>query len=262
LLNGWLVSINKSPADITSEELREYFLYLQNERKLSHVSRAATLSAIKFLFERTLKREWEFFEVIHIKREKKQPVILSQEEVRDILSCIRLEHHRVCLKTIYACGLRISEGVGLQVDWIDSARMQLHVHLGKGGQDRRVPLPESTLEELRQYWLTHRQPVWMFPKRDRWGRVITPVEGAMTTRSVAVTFKAALRDSPVTKAATVHTLRHSWATHLLEAGVHLRLIQQWLGHRSPRTTMLYTHLTQAATASGIERINEIVASIG
>ena len=163
------------------------------------------------------------FERIRPKKETKQPVILSRGEVHDILSRIRLPHYRVCLSTIYACGLRISEGAGLQVAHIDSARMQLHIHSGKGNKDRRVPLPEQSLSQLRQFWVTHRHPVWLFPKRNR-GGMIPEAKSAMSSVSVGSAFKAALAESGVGKAATVHTLRHSWATHLLEAGVHLRLI--------------------------------------
>jgi site-specific recombinase XerD len=251
---------NKSPDQVSEEELRRYFLYLKDERKLSRSSCTVALCGIKFLVEYTLKQEMPVFERIRPKKEKKQPVILSRMEVHDILSRLRLSHHRVCLSTIYACGLRISEGAGLPVSHIDSARQQLHIRSGKGNKDRRVPLPEQTLWQLRHHWVTHRHPVWLFPKRDRRG-VLPGATSAMTTRSVARAFQAALAESGVGKAATVHTLRHSWATHLLEAGVQLRLIQQWLGHSSPKTTASYTHLTQEAQALAVARVNELVAGL-
>ncbi len=251
---------NKSPDQTSEEELRRYFLYLKDERKLSRSSCTVALCGIKFLFENTLQRSWPVFDRIRPKKEKKQPVVLSRMEVRDILIRLRLSHHQVCLSTIYACGLRISEGAGLQVSHIDSARQQLHIRSGKGNKDRRVPLPEQTLWHLRHHWITHRHPIWLFPKRDRRG-VLPGATSAMTTRSVTRAFQAALAESGVSKAATVHTLRHSWATHLLEAGVQLRLIQQWLGHSSPKTTARYTHLTQEAQALAVTRVNELVAGL-
>ena len=131
---------------------------------------------------------------------------------------------RVCLSTIYACGLRLSEGVHLRVKDLDSDRQMVHVRQGKGAKDRYVPLPPPTLALLRRYWETHRHP--------------------MSVSGVQRAFKAAWQESGVHKEATVYTLRHSYATHLLKAGVNLRVIQAYLGHSSPKTTAIYTHLTQ------------------
>jgi integrase/recombinase XerD len=234
---------------------------LHEERKLARASITVALCAIKFLFEHTLKREWVIYRDLRPKKQFRQPVILSREEVQTILTQVHKPHYRVCLNTIYACGLRISEGAGLQVSQIDSARMQLHIQTGKGGKDRRIPLPEQILLQLRQFWMTHRHPVWIFPKRNRKGEVLSQASSAMSTEGVAQAFGKARQASSVSKAATVHTLRHSWATHLLEAGVHLRLIQAWLGHSSPRTTAMYTHLTQQAMEQALTQINEIVANI-
>ncbi len=252
------VYYNKSPDQINEEEVRSYLLYLKDERKLARSTCTVVLCGIKFFYEYTLKQEMPILEQIRPKREKKQPVILSRSEVQDILSRIRLPHYQVCLSTIYACGLRNSEGAGLQVSHIDSARMQLHIRSGKGNKDRRVPLPEQSLIQLRQFWVTHHHPVWLFPKRNR-GGVIPRAESAMATESVGRAFKAALAESGISKAATVHTLRHSWATHLLEAGVHLRLIQQWLGHSSLNTTAHYTHLTQQAETRAAIQVNDLIA---
>lgn len=259
-VRGLAAYYHKPPDQVSEEELRRYFLYLVEEKHLSRSSCTVALCGIQFFFEYTLHREWPIFDRIHPKKEKKQPVILSRGEVQDILSQVRLPPYRVCLSTIYACGLRISEGTALQVCEIDSARMQLHICLGKGNKDRRVPLPEQTLLQLRQFWVTHRHPVWIFPQRSH-GKVIPDATGPMSTDSVTAAFKAALAESGVNKAATVHTLRHSWATHLLEAGVHLRLIQQWLGHRSLATTAHYTHLTQHAEALAAAQVNELVAGL-
>jgi integrase/recombinase XerD len=151
------------------------------------------------------------------------------------------------------CGLRISEGVNLQVSWIDSARMQLQVRGGKGAKDRSIPLPARTLTLLRCQWRTHRNPVWLFPAGAGAHKDPHTATVPITGTSVRRAFHQARQAAGVTKAASVHSLRHSWATHLLEAGVNLRVIQLWLGHRSPTTTAIYTHLTQKAQelASGV-----------
>jgi site-specific recombinase XerD len=252
---------HKSPDQIDEEELREYFLYLRDEKQLARSTCTVVLCGIKFLYEYTLRRQWPVLKFIRPRKEKKQPVILSREEVLRILSCIQKDHHRLCLSTIYACGLRISEGGGLRVDQIDSARMQLHIRLSKGLKDRRVPLPHAILQRLRQYWATHRHPIWLFPKRVLCCGVPTDADGPISARSVAHAFKLALGESGVSKAATVHTLRHSWATHLLEAGVNLRFIQQWLGHRSLQTTARYTHLTQKTEAATAAQLDDLIAAL-
>ena len=252
---------HRSPDKISEEELRSYFLYLKNERQLARSTCTVALCAVRFFYDYTLQRDWPVLGLIRPEKEKKIPVVLSRGEVQTIINGVRQPHHRVCLSTIYACGLRISEGVGLQVCEIDSARMQLHLRSGKGNKDRCVPLPTQTLDQLRQLWRSHQHPIWLFPSRTQGGILHPEATSPMSKSSVNAAFRAALAESGVTKAATVHTLRHSWATHLLEAGVHLRLIQVWLGHRSIRTTAHYTHLTQKTTSIAMSKINELVASI-
>lgn len=252
---------DKSPDQISEEELRQYFLYLKSEKKVSRSTSTVALCGIKFFFERTLQRKWPAFELIRPAKREKLPVVLSVAEVQDILKRLRRPYYQVCLNTIYACGLRISEGVGLQVNAIDSARMVVHVRKGKGGKDRYVPLPQSTLAQLRQHWTTHRHPLWLFPARRSRGHLVEQATKPMATESVHAAFGAALAESGVRKAATVHTLRHSWATHLLEAGVNLRLIQAYLGHRSPHTTALYTHLTRTAEAQVTDVINQLAQGL-
>jgi integrase/recombinase XerD len=195
------------------------------------------------------------------RKEQKLPVVLSVEEVRQVLSCVRKLHFRVCLSTIYACGLRISEGVALEVSDVDSARRMLHVRLAKGGQDRYVPLPETTLTMLRQFWVNHRHPTWLFPQYPRAGVMWTPSPTPMAVSGVRYAFATALARSGVHKPASVHTLRHSWATHLLESGVSLRLIQVWLGHQSLRTTALYTHLTAKTEGQAVALLNHLMEDL-
>jgi len=248
----------KSPDQISEEELRNYFLYLKNEKKASRSACTIALCGIKFFYEQTLQRQWKTFDLIRPGKEQKLPVVLSVGEVQRILSCLEKPAYRTCLSVIYGCGLRLQEGIGLQVRDVDSERMSLHVRRGKGGKDRYVPLPESVLPLLRAYWCTHRHPTWLFPAKATPG---APAKTTLCPSGVQRAFKAALHASGVHKAATVHTLRHSWATHLLEAGVNLRLIQLWLGHSSLQTTAIYTHLTRPAEEMAMVAINRIMADL-
>ena len=202
-----------------------------------------------------MQRQWATLAIVRPQQEKKLPVVLSVEEVRQILSRVRRWRYRVCLSTIYACGLRLQEGLHLQIGHIDGGRQLLHVCHGKGGKDRYVPLPQPVLDMLRQYWGTHRDPVWLFPSTHQ------TVHGPMDASGLQRAFRAALLDSGIQKPATVHTLRHSYATHLLEAGLNLRLIQLYLGHASPNTTAIYTHLTQPSEDLAVQAVNRVVAGL-
>jgi integrase/recombinase XerD len=243
----------KSPDCIDEEELREYFLYLKNEKHVAESTFSIALCGIKFFYEHTLKKEWRTLQLVRPDRKKKLPVVFSTDEVKRVLDCVHRLPYRICLHTIYACGLRLLEGTRLRVKDIDSDRKMLHVIEGKGGKDRYVPLPDHTLMLLRHLWITHRNPNWMFPSRQ--------INGPMHETGVQRAFQAARRESGVHKAASVHTLRHSYATHLLEAGVDLRIIQTYLGHASPATTAIYTHLTSVTEAQVNQRINQIHADL-
>lgn len=249
---------HKSPDQISEAELRQYFLFIKNVKHYSRPTMTVAICGIRFFYEQTLNRNWAIFGIVRPAPEKKLPVILSREEVHQILAGVRLLRYRVCLATIYSCGLRLQEGTHLQVADLDSARMMIHVRHGKGAKDRYVPLPERTLQLLRDYWRTHRNPVLLFPAEGR--DHIDPAKATepMSKSSVQDAFHAALKESGNNKHASVHTLRHSWATHLLEAGVNLRLIQEWLGHSSPATTSVYTHLTVKAEQLGADAINQLM----
>ncbi|MGH9883487.1 MAG: site-specific integrase [Pyrinomonadaceae bacterium] len=253
---------HRSPEQLSDEELRLYFLYLANEKKLARPTTTIALCGIKFFYEQTLKQPWPTLRFVRPPREWKLPVVLSRKEVRQILALVKIPVYRACLTTIYACGLRLQEGTHLQVADVDSARMLLHVH-GKGKQDRYVPLPQSTLQLLRTHWRTHRSPLWLFPAPTRHGlkHSLAHDGGPVTRCSVQSAFLHAWQQSGLNKRAHVHTLRHSYATHLLEAGVNLRLIQENLGHRSPRTTALYTHLTREVRATLSQPLNQLMADL-
>jgi site-specific recombinase XerD len=252
---------DKSPMDITEEDLRQYFLYLKNVKRASRSTCTQALCGIKFFFEHTLRRDWKTFELVRPPKEKKLPVVLSQEEVRRVMGCVNSFRHHVCLSTIYSCGLRLREGVQLQIADLDSDRMLIHVHKGKGGKDRYVPLPDRTLTLLRQYWQTHRHPLWLYPARPPQGVPISKAGKHISPSSVQRALRAAYLASGVQKHVTVHTLRHSYATHLLEAGVNLRLIQSYLGHASLKSTSIYAHLTRDGEELAAKAINRVMDSL-
>lgn len=251
----------KPPDRISEEELRRYFLYLQNVRQVSPSTFRIALCGIKFFYRRTLRREWPILDLVRPPRSKKLPVVLSVAEVHRILACLRRRRYRACLGTIYSCGLRLREGVHLQVRDVDSDRMVVHVRQGKGNKDRYVPLPQSTLQMLRHYWVTHRHPLWLFPAPTPAGVDPAAATKPMSLSAVQRAFRAALQESGIQKPATVRTLRHSYATHLLEAGVNLRIIQAYLGHSSPQTTAIYTHLTRKAEDLALEAINRVMSDL-
>ena len=251
----------KSPDQISEEELREYFLHLKQVKKYSRSACTIALCGIKFFYEHTVHRDWPTIELVRPPQEHKLPVILSLAEVRRVLGLVRLPRHRVCLSTIYSCGLRLQEGIGLRVGDIDSARALVHVHLGKGGKDRYVPLPERTLELLRAHWRTHRNPEWLFPAPGRAGIGESSAQRPMDCGGVQDAFKAALAQANIHKRASVHTLRHAYATHLLETGIDLRHIQEYLGHNTPSTTSIYTHLTNKANSRAAQSINALMQDL-
>jgi len=192
----------------------------------------------------------------------KLPVILSANEVRRILALVPALDHRVCLITLYSCGLRLGEGVRLQVRDIDSERMFLHIRAGKGNQDRYVPLPERTLQLLREQWKTHRHPTLIFPAKGHSGLGAATATEPMCRTTLQRAFRLALQASGIKKAAHIHTLRHSYATHLLEQGENLRQIQVNLGHKSPVVTAIYTHLTSLCQTQHQKRLDEFMSNLG
>jgi integrase/recombinase XerD len=250
--------VHHGPDKVTEEELRQYFLYLANEKKSARSSTTVALCGIKFFYEHTLRRDWPTLQLVRPAPEHKLPVVLSREEVRQALAEVHTPVYRVCLTTIYSCGLRLREGAGLRVADVDSARMVLYIH-GKGKRDRYVPLPERTLELLREFWKTHRSPEWLFPAPDRHG--LKHPGGPLNGRSLQAAFYRAWKKTGIAKRAHVHTLRHSYATHLMEAGVHLRLIQDILGHSSPKTTAIYTHLTRQVRNTLIDPLNQLMKEL-
>ena len=251
-----------SPDQLSEDQVRQYLLHLSTVQKVARGTHTIALCGIKFFYRQTLGRSWTVLDVARPKGEKKLPVVLSRDEVWRVLDAVRIAVYRVCLTTIYACGLRLMEGIRLQVPDVDGDRTLLHIH-GKRAKDRYVPLPDDTLALLREHWRTHRNPAWLFPTGTR-SHVAPhgdPAVGPVSRSSLQSAFCRAVKQSGVHKRAHVHTLRHSYATHLLEAGVTLQLIQEYLGHTSLRTTAIYTHLTRELRDAALQPINGLMQRV-
>lgn len=251
----------KSPDRVDAEEMRVYFVHLTNERGLARSTVNQQVSGIKFFVEKVLNREWTAYRIPRGRKDKKLPMVLSQEEVRKVLWHVRKEEHRVCLKMLYACGLRLQEGLWLSVNDIDASRKMLHIHNGKGAKDRYVPLADQTLEMLRKYWKSHRHPKYLFPGIVKPGAARSSAMKPTEPSTIRKAMRNAVKASGIGKNASPHTLRHSYATHLLEAGVNLRLIQRWLGHSSISTTMIYLHVMQESERTGSAVLERLVSDL-
>lgn len=250
---------DRSPDKINQEQVREFFLNLKNKKKVSPSTITPIYYGIRFFYEKTLSQKWEIFNIIKPGKTERLPVILSFEEVKKVLSQLYHPTYRMCLTMIYCCGLRISEGVNLLVEDIDSSRLVVRI-IGKGNKMRYVPLPDQILKDLRIYWRFARPRLprpFIFPSEKSTPEYIKPI----SQRSVERAFNDAIKRAGITKAATVHTLRHSYATHLLEKGVDLRTIQIVLGHKNPKTTAIYTHVTPHLTQVLNQAVNKLMTNL-
>lgn len=249
-----------APDLLTFQQIQSYFIHLKTVKKLTYSSINQALCAIKIFWELTLRRTWPHeLAIIKPAPHLKLPVVLSGQEVRLLLDHVQLPHHKVFLTTLYSCGLRLGECLNLQVGDIDSDRMFLHVRHGKGNDDRYVPLPARTLELLRLHWKTHKHPSLLFPAPQPSGRGFQdhPLDRSTVQRA----FRKALLASGIKKDAHCHTLRHSYATHLLEQGENLRQVQVNLGHKSIIPTALYTHLTSLTKTQHQKRIDDFMGDL-
>ena len=226
----------RSPDLLSEEEVRGFFVHLIEERQLSPSSVRQYLCGVRFFFETTLGRDWEVFGLIMPKRGRKLPVVLSREEVGRLFGVVRRLKFRTGMLLGYSCGLRISEANRLRLEHIDGDRRQLLVVNGKGRKDRYVPIAPRVLQRLEEYCRLAEPNDYLFPSPYHAGR---PEEVSGLQRVV----RECGKDAGIAKRVTFHTLRHCFGTHLLECGVDLRTIQKLMGHKSPETTTLYTHLT-------------------
>jgi integrase/recombinase XerD len=227
---------NRSPELLGPDEIRAYQLHLVHERKLGWGSFNQAVCALHFLYLKTLGKDWNIESIPFAKQPKKVPLVLSQDEVRAVLEAITNPQNRVIAMILYAAGLRVSEAVSLRIADIDSKRMLLHVIQGKGRKDRLVTLSPVLLYHLRCHYQRYRPRSWLFPSRTYPDRHIT--------RDAVALAITAVRHVVAGKPVSPHTLRHCFATHLLESGTDLRTVQALLGHASIRSTVIYTHVTR------------------
>jgi site-specific recombinase XerD len=252
----------KTPDLVSEPELQEYFLHRKNVNRWAPKTMRICYCGIRFFYVHVLARDWHILSILRAQNEHRLPAVLSIEEVRSLLARIKTFHNYAYLSTVYSCGLRLDEARHLEVSDIDSQRMMIHVHRGKGAKDRYVALPQATLKLLRRYWLTHRHPRLLFPALGRSGRGAKQSQTPMAKSSVQGAFRRAKFEAAIgKKGVAIHTLRHSYATHLLEAGVNLRTIQRYMGHAQLETTMLYLHLTQKGQEDACQLINQVMEGL-
>lgn len=222
-------------SDLTKPQVLSYLLWLLEKRDCSETKVHTTVNAIKFYFEQVLDRQKEFYDLPRPKKPFKLPAILAESEMVQLIQQMKNLKHRTILMAGYSAGLRVSEIIGLKITDIDSKRMMLHLHGAKGKKDRMVPLSKKLLEVLRVYYLAYKPQEFVFEN---------PNGGPYSARSAQKILQTAKLEAGITKKGSIHMLRHSYATHLMEAGTDIRIIQELLGHNSIRTTMRYTHVSK------------------
>jgi len=261
------------PATLTEDQVRAYFLFLRQQKKFGgSAMKLARCSLRSFFRDCHHVAGWTVFEEVRIAPPQTLPLVLSREQVAALLGAVQLPRYRAVLGLIYHTGLRVGEAVRIQVRDLRDTHTEhprLHVRCGKGGKDRFVPLAPAMVQQLRAWWQTHRHPQFLFPGPTAgWRERAQPADAAqraathLSVSAVQNTFRLARATAGLPVEATVHTLRHCYATHLLEENVNLRLIGQYLGHVSLEATLIYTHLTplnEARTRAALDVLHRAVA---
>jgi integrase/recombinase XerD len=241
------------PDRATERQVEGYIRWMREESGMARGTFQTHFHGIKFLLHRSLGREWGIFtrKKVRLPRQHRLPVALTEEEIQRLLAEIRRPRYLLCASTMYALGLRISEAIALPITAIDSKQMVVRV-IGKRNRERIVPLPEALLHRLRAWWSTHRDPLWLFPNESGTGPLIN--------KSFRRAFASARQRAGLAAEIKPHSLRHSFATRLLEHGVDVRIVQMLLGHASIRSTEIYTHLTTAMRHDLQQRIADLFTS--
>ena len=253
---------SKNPKNITELEVQEYLLYRKNTTKWAPPTLNTALCGIRYYYQMMLNVNWELFRIAKFANESKLPTVLTKEEVDKILRCARPFNNYVYLVLVYTCGLRLSEALNIEVSDIDRGRMTIHIHRGKGAKDRIVPLPHTTLKLLERYWCTHRHHKFIFPRTqtNKQGAPVNDLANDTVNKGCAQNaMRNAVKKANINKKGVcVHTLRHCYATHLLESGVNLRYIQIYLGHSTILSTLVYLHLTAAGNSDAYGIIDTLM----
>jgi integrase/recombinase XerD len=252
------------PVTLTEAQLRDYFLMVKLRKRWEPKTiRQARAAARMFFVDQLGHTDWLVFTQIRAQDHDTLPAVLTRQQVHDLLASIRLRRYRTPLKLIYACGLRLSECLGLTIHDIGGAENKLRIRCGKGHQDRVVPLPTCLYQDLRRYWAFHRHPLLIFPNVGRGDRQPQAVAARMHTATGPMPHSSLQRLLVLARKqlnlpdASVHSLRHSFATHLLEAGAHLHTIQRLLGHKQITSTMIYLHLTHQSTQDALKLMDQL-----
>jgi site-specific recombinase XerD len=225
---------NKSPELLDEKEIRDYLHYCITEKKLSEGTVNYINASLKFFYTKTLNKQWNIDNLARVKERRRLPVVLSPQEIKAIFDATQHIKYKAIFMTIYSAGLRISEACNLKITDIDSKNMQIFIRQGKGKKDRYSILSKSNLQILREYWKIYKPKEYLFSGRYR--------TDAISARSVQKVLVESLKNAKISKNATVHTLRHSFATHLLDTGTDICYIQRLLGHTRITTTTIYLHL--------------------
>lgn len=241
----------RDPALIEEPEARAYLLYLKEVKRYAPGSMRIAAAALRLFYNGMLENAWKLFDLVRSPDRQKLPMVLTRGQVHELLGVLREPRFRTLFTLIYSCGWRVGEAVKLEVRDIQAAQRRIHIREGKGGKDRFVPLSDALLAMLREFWKTHRHARLLFPGagcawRERGLPEPRRTEAPMSVSSVQHTMRLACAQAGLPRGVSTHTLRHSYATHLLEEGVSLRQIASYLGHRSLETTAIYTHLTGMA----------------
>ncbi len=244
------------PNKVKTAQLESYFAWLLETHTWATIK--TDRNGLQFFWKHVLEKDWDFVNIVKPPKMKVLPDILSVEETHRVLSAVREIRFSTCLLAIYSMGLRLGEGLRLQVGDIDGKRGFVHIRKGKGQKDRYVPLPKATYRALQEYWRTHRNDTLLFPSVARKKKSSRFAKTVMDSGSMGKAMKSAVLSCGIKKRISINSLRHGYATHLLEAGVDLRVIQVFLGHTSPVTTIRYTQLTQVTQKNAKEIINQLM----
>jgi site-specific recombinase XerD len=234
LIKFFNVFHSRNPEDLKQKDIEHFINRLVVEEHISQSYQKQLVGALKLFFNELLRKNFDLYYLYPDRRESKLPEVLSKEEIKAILNSIQNLKHKAIISTIYSAGLRLEETLNLKIHDIDSKNMQLHIHKGKGNKDRNVVLSDKLLLLLRTYYRKYKPKLYLFEGQN--GK-------QYSSSSVQAIMKQALKKTGINKRATPHTLRHSYASHLLESGTDIRVIQELLGHNTIRTTQIYTHIS-------------------
>jgi len=243
---------------LSERQVLDYLIYLRDDQKLAAATVNQALVPIRILYRDVLERDWRLWSEFTLQRREPLPSVLTREEVHQVLCCVHEGRFKAVLSLIYHCGLRLSEALQLKPSDIDSRRGVLRVRHGKGDKAREVPICAGMVERLREFWRHHRNPDWLFPGVGRgWkqsgisqAEAMARSEKPMSSSAVQMAMRIIRGNCPVKKPFSVHTLRHSFATHLLEDGVSIRQVSRYLGHSELKSTLVYLHVTELSEEGG------------